>query len=179
MNASIGIADAAATLRRAFDGVFAEAPRVESRLFVNLLLLRAGDAAYALRLSDIAGLHRGLRISRLPSPTPMLLGISAFRGGIVPVYDLRALLGHVPAADARWVVLAGQAPAFGLAFDEFEGQVRVPSEAIAPADRPGAAQGLVREMARVDQRVRSILHMPSVIETVGRQIDRATTREEQ
>jgi purine-binding chemotaxis protein CheW len=88
----------------------------------GLLAIRVGADPYALRLSEIVGLHADVKIVPVPSPVAQLLGIVGLRGMMAPVYDLAALLGYPPAASPRWMVLAGASQSMGLAFDAFEAQ---------------------------------------------------------
>ena len=83
----------AEALRSAFDRSFAEPAHFDTTPMADLLAFHAGSQAYALHLSEIAGLFADKKITRLPGRTAALLGIAGFRGAIVPVYDLSALLG--------------------------------------------------------------------------------------
>ena len=54
-----------------------------------------GGDPHALRINDIAGLYADMKITPCPSPVPAVARSSpAFRGEVVPVYDLAALLGY-------------------------------------------------------------------------------------
>ena len=68
-------AGSAAVLRRLFDDSFAAAATVESARLEGLLAIRLGSDPYALRLSEIAGLHAGVKIVPVPSANAQLLGI--------------------------------------------------------------------------------------------------------
>src|SRR4051812_7736160 len=81
-------------LKRAFDGSFAAAPQRRDADTEDFLAIRLGCDPYALRLREIGGLFADRRISALPSGIVELLGIAGFRGTILPVYDLRMLLGY-------------------------------------------------------------------------------------
>jgi purine-binding chemotaxis protein CheW len=173
-----GIAGRAAELRLAFDRSFAEAPRAEPVRLEDLLAFRVAGDPYAVRLADTRGLFADRKIVRLPSPARELLGVAGFRGAVVPVYDLRALLGY-PAAEApRWLFLAAHASAVGLAFDRFDGQLRVPSAAIV-AGAPGEAlRPHVREVLRAHDLTRSILDVFSVLEAVKTRSRQGVTQKE-
>jgi chemotaxis signal transduction protein len=124
---------------------------------VELLAVRAGGTAYAIRLTAVSGLFADRTVTPLPGPVPELLGVAAFRGAVVAVYDLGALLGHAVGAgrsgvgggqtrqsgtvtaQPRWLVLDTGTPPVGLAFDELDGHVRAPARAIATAADGGFA----------------------------------------
>lgn len=84
------------------------------------------------------------RWTRLPGAPPALLGLTAFRGEPLAVFDLRALLGgdQQPVGGQVAVVLGEDAPELALAADELEGVLRVRDEQLRPPP-PGAA-GLAR-----------------------------------
>jgi chemotaxis signal transduction protein len=164
------LAARAAALRDAFDRSFAAARPPDAPPGVDLLAIGVGAKSYALRLSEIAGLHPDRRITPLPGAAPALRGIAGFRGAIVPVYDLAALLGHPQAEEARWLAMAvGEPVAF--AFATVDGHLRVARDAImADAIGQGPHRG-VREFARIaDQAVHPIVHLPSIIDAVRRSI---------
>jgi chemotaxis signal transduction protein len=117
----------ALALRDAFDDGFAQALTETSAAREDYLAIRIADDPHVLRLAEIASLQPLRTVTRLPSPLPALLGIVGFRGTIVPLYDLRRLLGY-PARSSgentpRWVVITAAMP-LGLAFDAFEGYLR-------------------------------------------------------
>lgn len=157
------LAERAAMLRRAFDRSFAEAPSARSTLVEDLLAIRIGSNAYAVRLAEITGLFADKQVTPVPSPVPELLGIVGFRGAVTPVYDLRALLGHRGSGVPRWIVVAAALPV-GLAFDHFEGHLRVPRDAIAAtAGEPGARGEVVR-----GDPTRPIVAIPALLDTLAR-----------
>lgn len=142
-------------LRRAFDRGFTEPPRADAQTFENLLAFRAGTEVFAMRVVEVAGLFADKAITPLPSPVAELLGVAGFRGDVVPVYDLRALLGHPSREKPRWMVLALAADksSIALAFDRLEGHFRVPQEAIVEdiVKIDGAARAIVRVRTVLDE----------------------------
>jgi chemotaxis signal transduction protein len=157
--------DRAAQLRHAFDLSFAEAPASGLAAVEDLLNIRLGATRYALRINEIAGLFADVKITPLPTTVPELLGISGLRGFILPVYDLRALLGHVVDTTPRWLAIAA-ATSVGLAFDAFEGQVRVAYEAIVPHDHGNTGVRHVREVVQLNGVTRSMVSVASVLEEI-------------
>ena len=142
------LAQRAAELRRNFDRSFAEPPRNRQAASLDLLAIRLGGEPYALHLAAVSGLFAGKKFTRLPQAAPEFLGIAGFRGSIVPVYDLRVLLGCAGGEAPRWLVVTANSPV-GLAFDGFDGHLRLPQEGIAQQDRSDAERLHVRELARV------------------------------
>jgi chemotaxis signal transduction protein len=156
-------------LRRAFDRSFAEPPSEHVARFEDFLAITVGGDAFAIRLGEVAGLFADKAITPVPSAVAELVGVAGFRGAIVPVYDLRALLGYRTSEPSRWLVLvAAKGAPVALAFDHFEGQLRVPPEAVANDEKVGERAGRAREVIRVAGGTRSIVNISSVLEAVTR-----------
>ncbi|MEO9382801.1 chemotaxis protein CheW [Chromobacterium phragmitis] len=148
MDSDLASIDSADRLREQFDLSFASAPALPAAGSVNLLTIRIGAEPYAIRLADIRGLHADRRILDLPGPMPELLGVTNFRGQIVPVFQLAALLGKCPGAAPRWMVLVQASAPLALAFEAFDSHICVlDDEIISPADAAG--QGGVRTASGV------------------------------
>jgi len=156
--------ETALELRRAFDRTFAEAPRAEPIPFEDLIALRVGADGYAVREGEIAGLFKDRPVTPLPTPVPGLLGIAALRGGLFPVYDLASLLGH-PRSEPRWLVLAKARDPLALAFDAFEGHLRVPRERVTAAG-PGGVVRHAERAVRVGDAARPILDVVSIVREI-------------
>jgi len=177
-----GIVDKVAALRLAFDRTFAEPMRIETDAREALLAIRVGAENFAIRLSEVAGLHADKKITPIPGGHASLMGIAGFRGAVLPVYRLHVLLGLAapPAAGGaprRWLVIAAAAPV-ALAFDAFEGQRRVPQDAIVRRPSRAEHNGCVREFVKSRKVVAPILHLPSVLDAIKAERPAAEPREE-
>jgi purine-binding chemotaxis protein CheW len=134
-----GMLERAADLREAFDRAFAAPEAAAGAAQLELLLIRVRGQDYALRLSQVLSLHADRRLVPVPSPRPELLGLLGVRGQVAPVYDLGLLLGYEASPHLRWVVLVRAATPLGLAFEQFDAQLRVPHSALlATADAAAA-----------------------------------------
>ena len=171
-------AGGAEALRRAFDRSFTEAPRADETQFEDLLTFRVERDPYAVRFAEVSGLFVDTHITRLPSDVPELLGIVAFRGTVVPVYDLRALLGYSSGEASRWLVLIEGPPAVALAFDQFDGHLRAPRGAIGGEDRPTANVQHVHGVVRTKDAVRRIVHLPSVLNSIKERVRHVRPRKD-
>ena len=161
---NLHISDRAAELRHAFDRSFVEAHEVESVATEDFLAIHIGGDPYMLRLAEVAGLYADKKVTGLPSRIPELSGVAGFRGAMVPVYDLAALLRYPPSLRARWMVIAAEAPV-AFAFDAFDGHLRFPRDAIA-SHVGSIAREHVRQIARTGKAVRPIVHIPSIIAAI-------------
>jgi chemotaxis signal transduction protein len=149
-------------LRTAFDREIARPPGSLAAATEELLAIRVGGEPYALRRADVAGLFADKVITPLPGDVAALLGLGGFRGVLVPVYDLRVLLGGTGAAAPRWLVTAAAA-SVGLAFDGFEALVRVPRDAFVGRD---AAVGHVHHVVQTPTGLRPVVAVPSILEAI-------------
>jgi purine-binding chemotaxis protein CheW len=177
MNDPLRLSNRAAELRLAFDQSFAARPSLDTAPPASFLGIRLAGQPYAIRLSDIAGLFADKAITRIPGPEPALLGLAGFRSAIVPVYGLHAYLGHKATTTCRWLAIASGAP-IALAFDGFDGHLRLSRDAILPTadDRPG--RRFVLEFAQAGEVVRPIVNLPSVLEAIkNRPRDVGATKE--
>jgi chemotaxis signal transduction protein len=155
-------------LRAAFDASFALAPAEPHVRPEDFLGIGMADRPFALRLGDVAGLFVDKHIAPLPGPAPALLGIAGFRGATVPVYDLRALLGFEVGKVPRWLVLVAGKDALALAFDRFEGHLRIASDAIAA--EPSSGRGVfTREIIRIGGETRTVVDVGAVARTINEQ----------
>lgn len=131
-----------AALRAEFDGLFAAPPPGEAEAGVELVVVRAGEERYALRLVDLRGVHRLERLVPLPAGPAGLRGLAGVHGRLVAVFDLAALVGRAT-SEGGWLALLAGEDALALAFDAVVGVRRVPSAALLPAEgrATGAAIG--------------------------------------
>lgn len=170
------LADRSQELRLAFDRSFAAPAHLDTTPRENLLAIRAGSQVLALRLSEVGGLFADKKITRIPGRVATLLGIAGFRGVILPVYDLGMLLGQAKAKASRWLVIAAAVP-IALAFEAFDGHLRISKDAIFP-EGAGERAGHVRDCVRMEGVVRPILSLPSVLDTIKAQSAQPAAREE-
>ncbi|HEX3861006.1 MAG TPA: chemotaxis protein CheW [Stellaceae bacterium] len=163
------VTDTAAALRQAFDRSFAEARPAAPPAVEELLAITLGDEPYALRLSEIDEILAARRITRLPGGGTALLGIAGCRGTIVPVYDLRALLGCGRAGPARWFAMTADAT-LAFAFETLAAHLRVPHDAFVAHQTDARQRTPVRDFVRLDDELRPIVHLPSLIEALQLQV---------
>jgi chemotaxis signal transduction protein len=159
----------AAALRRLFDESFTAPAASTSEPLEDFLAIRVGSDPYAFRLSEIAGLHVGVKIVPVPSPAAQLLGIVGIRGTMAAIYDLAALLRYPPAINSRWLVLARGPQPVGFAFETFESHLKSrASFANSQAGDAGVgASGHMRGTVRAAGTARPIINLASVLEMIG------------
>ncbi|MDP9794835.1 purine-binding chemotaxis protein CheW [Catenuloplanes nepalensis] len=149
-------------LRSSFDRSFADPPREQVVQFHDLLAVSVAGRRYALRLSQSAGLFPNRRVTPLPGPISALLGVAGFRGSIVPVYSLAAVLGQPPRPESRWLVLAAGDPAVALAFEELDGHLRIPAGEIIEEQVGHGPRGCLRGIVQRPEGARPIVDVAAV-----------------
>lgn len=150
------LAASARALREEFDRAFALPPEQPDASSRQLLAIRAGGQAYALRLDQIRGLYVDRRVQTLPSRLPELVGLTGVRGQAVPVFDLAALLGQPAPRTARWLVLAAGRHSAAFAFEQFEAY-----HAARPDD-------MMEGAVRIDGVPRTLVNLETLIDDLER-----------
>jgi chemotaxis signal transduction protein len=171
------IAEQAAQMRAAFDRSFAEAPHRDTTVRYDFLAVGIGADVYAIRLAEVAGLFADKKITPVPGRDPTLMGIAGFAGAILPVHDLRVILGYAAPGTPRWLVVAAKS-ALALAFDVFEGHFRVPLDAVASSEGGDTSRPHLRGMVHAHDRTRAIVDIPALLSTITTQAAPRTTRKE-
>lgn len=108
---------------------------------VAVLAFSVGGERYAVDIGAVAQVLEAKGLSPLPAAPPWLLGAMVARTRVVPVLDLRQLLGLEGGgmSDLAKVVVAERGgEAFGLAVETLEGRIEVPRAGLSPA---GASDG--------------------------------------
>ena len=168
----------ATELRMAFDQSFAQASAGVSASTEAFLAIGVGGDNYALRLSEISGLYTNKKVLALPSDVPELLGVASFRGALIPVYDLRVLLGYPVNLRPRWLVQVAAATPIGLAFDRFDGHLHLPRDAIGKEEKAQEREQHLTESLRTNGEVRPIVSVASMIESIKKRVQQDITHKE-
>jgi purine-binding chemotaxis protein CheW len=172
---AIGPGGSATELARAFDDAFAAPPEGRRTEMVELVEVSVGNAPHAIRLSEIRSLFADIRVTPCPGPLPEMLGLAAFRGVLVPVYDLAALLGRAPAQSPRLFALARPEPV-ALAFDGFGGHFRIAKTEIAGRQR-SADEPVIDADVRRDGRTLPVLALAALLAGLRARSDVHTARD--
>jgi purine-binding chemotaxis protein CheW len=158
----------AGDLRRRFDDGFASPPPAPAGEFVALLAIKVGGDPYALRIPEIGGLSEARKIVRVPGARAGVLGLTAHRGVVVPVFDLAAAIGYERGGGApRWFVLSPGTAPVAFAFEEFEGYFELPLAQLRPAAGPQLRSSHTREVLRDRGVVRGVVSLAALMGGVG------------
>lgn len=152
----------ALALRRAFDASFAAPSREAEQAGALVLAIRAGSQSYAVRLSDIDGVHECRKIVPLPGSPPGLRGITGIRGRLFAVHALASLLGlPEPREKPRWLLLAGGDAPIAMSVTAIEACLEVSPADLVPA--AGDGEGFVRELVTIAGQTRGVLVLEPLV----------------
>ncbi len=102
----------------------------------ELLVIGAGEGAYAIPVERVREIVRLAAITRIPRMPDWLVGVVPLRGEVIEVVDLRRRLGLDCAAAtraSRIVVIHGDDGIAGVLVDSVKGVMRVPEGEVLPA----------------------------------------------
>lgn len=118
-------------LARAFDAGFEQEPNVQRFEQESVLDVRVGDETCTLRCRELVALTRDCMITALPGARPEVLGLTGFRGQLVPVLSLAHCLGLIGTETPRWLALieTRQGERVAFAFDALVRHLSTPSGA--------------------------------------------------
>jgi chemotaxis signal transduction protein len=122
---------------------------------VEAILVRLGRGRFAADLASVAEVGRVPDITRIPGVPSWLAGVANWRGRILPILDLRLLLGAEVAGatrSSRLLVLTERSVLVGVLVDTVEGTMTLDADVAAvPAGLPPEAAGLLSgQLARDD-----------------------------
>lgn len=130
--------------------VIARIPRRdEGEAGVPAVVIRLGRERYAIEAVRVLEVTVLRELTPLPGAPPPLLGVTHWRGDILTVLDLRALLGvRTPGLTdlRRLVVIAGARRPFGVLADETQGIIAIET-------------GRLKRTARTDEESRFVAGM--------------------
>lgn len=131
----------------------------------ELLVIGAGEGAYAIPVERVREIVRLAAITRIPRMPDWLVGVVPLRGEVIEVVDLRRRLGLASAEAtraSRIVVIHGDDDGVaGVLVDSVKGVMRVPEADVLPAQ--GHDFRSVVEMFRSGEAFVGILDLERVV----------------
>lgn len=111
-------------------------PAADGAAAGGVVVFRLGAARYALPMAAVAEVGRWIAPTRVPGAPEWVTGLANWRGRVLPVLDLRRLLGAATAATGvrtRLIVLITGGLSVGLLADSVEGVRDALPEKLGPA----------------------------------------------
>jgi chemotaxis signal transduction protein len=143
------------------------APDGDVAAATDAIVARLSGGRFAVELSSVAEVGRAPGITRVPGLPTWLAGVANWRGRILPVLDIRGLLGgDTDPLDerARLLVLAEGAIVVGLLVDAVEGTTMLGDDVAAfpPVSAPNGSGLLCGQVPRDDGPI-AVLDVPAVL----------------
>lgn len=130
------------------------------------VVFRLGEQRYAFPVSQVQEIQQIVRPTQVPDTWPALLGMIDLRGKVLPLIDLRRLLGMPPTDyDLQTPMVIGRSGEVLIAFvvDEVEDVVDVPDDCI---QAPSGIYELAEKMlgvCRLGEGLIFVLDAPSLL----------------
>lgn len=114
---------------------------------IGLATFALAGERYGIEARWVVEVARLSHLTPLPGAEPPLFGVTAWRGDLLTLYDLRSVLGLPARAldDMKWIVVLGEGrAAFGILADEPGEFVELPPQAleVGGARRPSLVLGV-------------------------------------
>jgi chemotaxis signal transduction protein len=154
-----------AGLRSAFDRTFQLPYQLKTKDVEPMIAFRTAGTALAVRVQHITGVMKRTVILPVPSIVPELLGVAAVRGGLVPVFNLAALLELPPSGEPQWFMLMNRQMPVVFAFDGLEGRIEV-ERAHVYADETSSPRKHIHQLAEVGSVVRAVIDVSGLMESI-------------
>ncbi|MEW6218158.1 MAG: chemotaxis protein CheW [Thermodesulfobacteriota bacterium] len=125
----------------------------------QLVSFAVADEEYAFDIGVVKEILRHGEITALPGAPPAVRGLVTVREQLLPILDLRILLGLAPADgdEQRILVVEGDGPSMGLMVDRVKEVLRVPLDEIQAVDDLAMRTSELDAVARLDDGRRLIL----------------------
>ena len=117
------------------------------------IAFRLGKERYALSLDSAQEVTALSRVAIVPGASAAIIGITAWRGEFVFVFDLKPMVGlptDEDGVDRRVIILRGEEPRIALAVDAVDGIVGIESSALQPPDHLRVARAELFRGATAD-----------------------------
>ncbi len=127
---------------------------------------------FAIDIASVHEINRAVEITRIPNAPDHVQGVINLRGKIVPVVNMRGLLGFEPKevrATSRIIVVEISGTMLGFFVDSVSEVVRLPRAAVdePPTFSSGVASHYIDGVGRVDDRLLILLNLHAMLAPSG------------
>ncbi len=145
---------------------------VSGGLDQQVVIFRLGESSYAIEIAAVREIIRPQPITVVPQAPPCVVGVINLRSTVVPVLDLRKRCGlpeGEQTRESRVVVVQVGSESVGLQVDAVSEVITLSMDVIEPAAGVirGADDGLLRGVARLDDRLVMLLDLVRAIDTTA------------
>jgi purine-binding chemotaxis protein CheW len=138
----------------------------------ELVAFKIDAEEFAVDIASVQEINRAVDVTRIPNAPSYVQGVMNLRGKIIPVVDLRTMLGfqtRVADKQSRIMVIEIDGLVAGFLVDSVSEVVRLPASAVeAPPGLARAAQSdYVGGVGKVDDRLLILLNLQKLFLTAG------------
>ena len=135
-----------------------------------LVAFKIDTEEFAVDIGSVQEINRAVEVTRIPNSPPHVQGVMNLRGKIIPVVDLRRMLGfqtRTPDKQSRIIVIDVGGVVAGFLVDSVSEVVQLPERAIeAPPTFAGAVEPhYVSGVGKVDDRLLILLNLQKMFLT--------------
>ena len=113
------------------------------------LLFQSDNLLFGVSAAAVVEIINNYAITPLPLVPDYLLGVINLRGQIIPILDIRSLLGRMPQQNTCIIILQAEDNQIGILVDQVEKMVDVDTSSIFPVP-PESNQELVAGMCSLE-----------------------------
>ena len=132
----------------------------------RIVVFTLGGQKYGLPVELVQEIQQLVAYTEVPDPMPALVGIVNLRGLVVPLVDLRTLLGMEPhpyGLDTPMIICRSHGSLTAVAVDEVEDVVQMPPGCVQPPSRLQAAADRMLGVCRMDPDLIFLLDLDAVV----------------
>jgi chemotaxis signal transduction protein len=138
----------------------------DSTLNTDAIVVRLGAGKFAVDLASVAEVGRAPSVTRVPGLPGWLAGVANWRGRILPVLDLRPMLGAEAVtldAAGRLIVLTHAGVAVGMLVDGVDGTTSLTDVAPFPSVSAPVGSNLISGQAPREDGPLAVLDVSAVM----------------
>lgn len=134
----------------------------------QVAILKLGTEYYALDIMKVNTIKDYEVPNRIPHTKPFDKGVINLRGQIVPILDLRIILGYEEntSDDRKIIIIENGDELLGLIIDEVLSISHIEDNQIEELDKIGFTDfaGIIESIAKFDDKLVAILSIPKILE---------------
>ncbi len=131
------------------------------------VIFRIDREEYGISVTDVVSIEKALEVTPVPRQNPYVRGVVNLRGSVIPIIDLREVLGSTPIAvtdSTRYIMVSVDDHVIGFAVDEATDIIDVPASTV---QKPAVFRSpFIYGIARLDHRMIVLLDIPFLLKNV-------------
>lgn len=132
----------------------------------RMVLFKLGERQFGLPIGDVQEIQQIVALTEFPDTSPALIGMVNLRGSVVPVIDLRVLIGMERAEytlETPMIVCRRGAQLVALIVDEVDDVIELPEDCLQPASRLYELADKILGVCRMDSELIFLLDLAALV----------------